>query len=303
MSDDIHKTETAALAEQFKRMHEFETVQLAPLDGQRALIGVVPEGKRVVDLSEHLDRQLAKPIRRKGTAHLQDVESLILHVNRFKNAHTVLFADQSKKSEPKVTGVIDYHPSGENIADTAWLTHRSVYAPALSEEWKAWTEKNGKVMLQPDFAAFLEDRITDVVVAEESGKLAEYATKVQGKYAIPSELIELSRGLTVNVGSTVKNASTLQSGEISISYEEVHRDGAGQPIRVPSLFQIAVPVFYAGQMYRLAARLRYRISGPAISWSYELVRPDLAFDDAFNGIVRRVHDGTGLPVLLGSPEV
>jgi hypothetical protein len=86
-----------------------------------------------------------------------------------------------------------------------------------------------------------------------------------------------------------------------VSYDEQHRDGAGQPIRVANLFQICIPVFYAGTPYRMAVRLRYRLNGGKLSWSFLLVRPDLVFDDAFRGIVAKVEE-TGTPVFLGSPE-
>lgn len=79
--------------------------------------------------------------------------------------------------------------------------------------------------------------------------------------------------LQVNVESNVKNAQTLNSGEVSILFEEVHRDGAGAPLKVPNLFTIAIPVFYGGELYRIAARLRYRVSNAKITWSYQARPP------------------------------
>jgi hypothetical protein len=104
------------------------------------------------------------------------------------------------------------------------------------------------------------------------------------------------------VETTVKNAVQLNTGIINVQFEETHRDGLGQPIQIANLFQICVPVFYGGTPYRIAVRLRYRLAGGKIVWSYQLVRPDLVFDDAFKGIVKQVVDETEVPVFLGTPE-
>lgn len=158
-------------------------------------------------------------------------------------------------------------------------------------------------MAQADFAAFLEDRLQDLVVPDGNDeRIKAFAELVQGKWAFPTELLELSRGLTVNVASAVKNAVTLSSGEISVQWTETHQDGQGVPIKVANLFQITIPVFYAGTLYRIAVRLRYRVANGVVLWHYNLVRPDLVFDDAFRGVVDKVDAAIDGEVFLGTPE-
>jgi hypothetical protein len=157
-------------------------------------------------------------------------------------------------------------------------------------------------MSQQDFAAFIEERITDVSSAALTERQEEFAALMQGTFATPSELVTLSRGLEINVGGTVKNAVRTSSGEISVVYNQAHTDSTNAPIKVPNLFQIAIPVFYGGAAYRVNAWLRYRVSGGSITWGYQLVRPDIVFKDAFDEIVKRVGDDTASPVIVGTPD-
>lgn len=288
------------LAEQFKQFHAFEVhetigVAVAPY-------AVVPEGKKIESLKPLLDSYRAVPDRRRGKSTARDVASFVAIVNRFKNDQTAVFANPDRGG-PSFTSVFDWHPAGPDTTKAENLAHRSIYAPQLSDEWKAWTGRNGASMSQADFAAFIEEHVTDLIVpALDDPTLKTFADLVEGVWATPSQMVALSRSLQINVESVVKNAQTLNSGEVSIIFEEIHRDGAGAPLKVPTLFTIAVPVFYAGELYRIAARLRYRVAGGKITWSYQLVRPDLVFDDAFKGIVKAVTEETGVPVLLGAPE-
>lgn len=65
---------------------------------------------------------------------------------------------------------------------------------------------------------------------------------------------------------------------------------------------IQIPAFKAGHLYQVAARLRYRVRGGAISWSYELYRPEKVLEHAFDEALEVVTAGTLLPVIRGIPE-
>jgi uncharacterized protein YfdQ (DUF2303 family) len=293
-------TNVGALADTIARFHEFDVID-ASTKGT-APFAVVPEGKTIESLKPLLDEYRLLPDRRRGTSSLRDVASFVELVKRFASGESVVFASPDRTA-PKLQAVFDYHPAGEKATAADWLQHKALYAPPLSEEWKAWSAKNGQSMSQADFAAFIDEHVNDLMVpALDDPKLKTYADLVEGVWAGPSQMVALSRKLQVNVESVVKNAQTLNSGELSIIYEEIHTDGAGQPLKVPTLFTICIPVFYAGQLYRIAARLRYRVANGKITWSYQLVRADIVFDDAFNGIVETVRKETALPVLLGTPE-
>lgn len=294
----------ADLADEFQRMHEFEIKSTTTPRGEVALFAVVPNGKQLVSVRQYAEEYLKKPLRRIGTSTHQTIGSFIDHVLRFANDDTAVFADP-KPLAPSLTAVLDYHPEGGNVEEAAFGKHRSVYAAPLSAEWKAWVAKNGAVFSQAEFAGFLEERLLDVVVvtgetADEG--LRQLAAEIQGAYASPSQLMKLSRGLEVNVDSVVKEVLTLDTGEIDIKYTEQHKDGAGAPMKVPNLFAIQIPVFYAGHVYRIPVRLRYRVSGGRVTWSYQLVRIDRVFDDAFGEVIEQVRTNTTAQVFVGSPE-
>jgi len=275
-----------------------------PGSGVKAL--AVRSGNTVTPMAASVfDQYRTNPLRRAGTATMLSLDSLIDHVNRFKDADTVVFADDSR-SAPSMTAVLDYHRAGAS-GDPRFGKHRSLYAFPLSDEWKAWSKANAEVMSMADFAAFLEERIIDVLFVEPGEDLPEDVQRMldalgSGAVASPNKLMELARGLQINESAVVQEAVNLQSGEATIRFQAEHTDQNGAPLKVPSIFLIGIPVFNNGPLYRLAARLRYRKNAGKIVFWYDLWRTDRTFDHAFTEAVQRVKIETELPVLIGKPE-
>lgn len=240
-----------------------------------------------------------KPSRKRGSARALTLASFIEMTNRHKTADSAIFANTDWKA-PGFTAVIDYHEAkSAGAADN--LNHRIAYAFPASEEWKAWVEQNGQPMEQAEFAAFLEDRIADLSAPTTAEKIAlerDFATTV----ATPAELIQLSRGLQVNVSSVVKNMTTLQSGEASIQFEEQHTGGDGKPLKVPGIFMLAIAPFFMGEKVSLPVRLRYRKASTKILWFYQMYRPDQFVTERVRDDLQTVADRTALPTFEGSPE-
>ncbi len=272
-----------------------------PTDNVKAPAFITASGIQGLDRSI-FDPYRAAPARRKGTASLTRVESFIEHVERFKDSESVIFAIDDPKA-PRLTAVLNYHPSGD--AGPRFGDHRSAYAFPMSPEWQAWFGHDGKAMSMIEFAAFLEDHIVDVL--PEPGTLSDaaqqFVTATGGKFATPTKLIEIARGLQVNESSVVKEARNLSTGESEFTFDTSHTGADGKPLKMPNLFVIAIPVFArAAVSYRLIARLRYRKTPGGLVFFYELWRPDLVFTDAFEEAVTQVKEATGLPVLMGTPE-
>lgn len=299
----------AVMNDELHRLHGAEVRTIERPDKDKAIIAILPADKRIEDLVPVLDKYLVAPKRRVGTAQLYDAGSFIAFANRFKSGNSVIYGDNGATedpltSAPKLTAVLDYHPESEKVTDADFGRHRGVFVPKLSDAWKAWVENDSDPMAQADFAAFIEDRVMDLTPADlNDPSLKQLAERIQGRWATPVELLALSRNLAVNVDVKVRQATTLNTGEISLTYDETHRDGQGAAISVANMFVIAVPVFYGGPAFRIPVRLRYRLNGPGgVSWTYILVRPDLVLDAAFNEIVDRVKKETDLPLYLGAPE-
>ena len=270
-------------------------------------IPLVWDGKasRLIALKAEIEAYRFKPSHKAGTAQVLTLSSFIALTNRHKTDASVVFAD-TDWTQPSFTAVIDYHPKelepllGAIQADNG--KHRIHYAFPLSDEWKAWIEQDGKAMSQLDFAVFLEDRMPELAAPTEAEAIAlerDFSTTI----ATPSRLVQLSRGLKVNVSSQVEDERTLQTGEGQIKWQETHKDGDGQPLKVPGIFLLSISPFKAGGTVRIPARLRYRVSGGEVVWFYQLYRPDLHITDRVEIDLGLVAKETGLPTYEGRPEM
>jgi uncharacterized protein YfdQ (DUF2303 family) len=282
---------------------EVRTV-VEPGTGIEALAIVTRSGIEAVP-AKVFDESRDKPRFRTGTATFFDLDSFIAHVNRFRDSDSIVFANNDR-SKPSLLSVLDYHREGSS-SDPAFLQHRGRFAFPLSDEWKAWNEVNGENMEMVEFAAFLEDRIIDVLPAENinlSGDQRRFVEALGGEQRIasPAKLMELSRGLQVFEHSEVSSAAKLASGESKMTFSSQHVDAQGGELKVPSLFVIAIPVFVNGPTYQVLVRLRYRKVGAKLVFFTELWRTDRVFDHAFDEAIAQVGTDTGLPVLLGEPE-
>lgn len=297
--DTIHnsKPEAQAVAEIVKGAFE---PRLMTVDGVQFFVG--PAGVPT-SIKKLVDEHAEQPDRREGTANLHALESLVAWTNRFKNPNSAIFASaRGDGGDPSIEAIIDYHHAGPD-GEPRFGRHRGVYRCPLSDEWKAWKATVGRSFSQADFAAFIEDRILDVLDPEQAGSMAgDMMRALACQLAPPARLMELSRGLQVNVGSMVRNAKNLSSGESQVVFQEEHRDAAGAPLQIPGAFLIGIPVFRSGDLYQIPVRLRYRVKDGAISWSLDLYRADRIFDSAFDDAVTRASEATGLPVFRGSSE-
>ncbi len=148
-------------------MEDFYIAELMDLpeidaDGAPRML-VMPRGMQAQSIKHLLDEYRDRPERRTGTATMTDLESFITWVNRFKDENSAIFVDRTP-TKPSLTAVIDYHEAGrESDADPRFCQHRAIYRFPLSEPWQAWAAIDGKPLSHADFAAWLEDRIGDVV--------------------------------------------------------------------------------------------------------------------------------------------
>ncbi|MCH1933271.1 YfdQ family protein, partial [Shewanella sp. A25] len=72
------------------------------------------------------------------------------------------------------TAIVDYHAPDK----AAHGAHVAAMALPYSEEWKAWTAIDGKLMPQREFARFIEENAVDVV-APSGADLLEVVRDLQ----------------------------------------------------------------------------------------------------------------------------
>lgn len=283
-------------------------------------------GVETIDVKPLIEAIRGKPAQRKGTAKAATVDSFIDLVNRSGDGHSAIFIDPDWR-KPKFTAVLDYNLArSEDDTDAAaggrdsigagddaharFGNHRVVYEFPQSESWKQWlhddanqraARKENPLLDQEEFAKFIEDHIHEITSPTE-GEAADLQRKFRTRCAGANDMLDLARGLEVTVGRAIKSQTRLASGERAIVFTEEHATGAGQPIDVPGLFLIEIPLFYRGDTVRVTVLLRYRATSGGVKWAYELYRPDEIVDSAVRRDVDAVAGRTGLPCYDGAPE-
>ena len=131
---------------------------------------------------------------------VQDVDSLMNYVNRFKNPDSALFADISSNT---ILGVIDYHtaanmPAGEvgtpptAVPEARHTKHTASLTLPHSIEWATWMAIDGRLMSHLDFSNHLEENSMDILplgtMHDRLGEIIEDA---------PTTILELCRELQV----------------------------------------------------------------------------------------------------------
>lgn len=288
------------------------------------LLMAVPAGKQVLDFTKILREAQSqlKPFLRRGTAKMADLASLIAWAQRFRDADSVLYALNSDTS-PSLTCIADYHKAGpadlDELGDIKARhgQHRAHYTFPLSSQWLAWRAVSGTMLSGVEMGTFLETNILDVIdpplaltapgiagaePTEADMRLADIARRLNGSYGSAAQLLGMAGSFTVNEAADYTVAHNSTTGEATVQIKTEHMDAAGQPIRVPKLFLIAIPVFEGGPAYRLPVRFQYRKSGQTVKFILTLHDPKFAKDHAFNEAVELARAETFLPLFRGQPE-
>lgn len=253
-------------------------------------------GEDVVhSVKKYIDEWRINPERVRGVANVDTLASFIDLVNRHKGETTAVFASIDGKA---LRAVIDYHGPG---ASPRFGYHTIVYSFPLSAEWTDWKGKDCEVLTQSEYGEFIEDHIADLS-SPTDGERSEFERLFLTKFALPSDMIQMSRGMSIAVESRVKEVRTLQSGEVEVAYEEVHKDGSGVRLKVPGLFVVSIPLFVGGERKRLIARLRYRKQDARLVWFYQFYRANDVFNAAMERDAQIVKAACEVPVFYGTPE-
>lgn len=268
-------------------------------------VAILPKGKVIHDLRGLQDARLTAPRRLEGRATHTTLDSFIEHVNRFKDSRSAIFASD-EPGAPALLAVYDYH---RGPSDPRFGKHRAAYAFPLSDAWKAWQALAARGWVsQADLAAFLEERIADVLVPEDALYTTREKTKKAGlELGGPSAISGLARHLNVTVSAEISSATTLATGEGQLLYKESHTTS----VKVPSGFLLSIPVFRGGLAEDVIVRLRYRPDGGKVRFAVLLHDVDALFRNAFDEACQRVSEKTAigegetakkLSLFYGSPE-
>lgn len=270
-------------------------IETVHADGIMAQIAVT-DGGEVLSIRNLVEEWRDRPRERRGLAKLLTLDSFAAYVMREYEAPSfaALFARWSPT--PAIEAVIDHDDEGHT---TAWRRNRAIYEFPLTPEWKAWIDFAGKERSQRDFAAFLEERAIDIVIATTENAIG-YAERAAVRFASAAQVMALSRGLRLNVSREVANEENLETGERNLVFREQHAGAGNQPLAIPRAFCVQVAPFEGGAAYQVPVRLRYRIDGGAVLWSIVIPGVERFLRDAVTEAAESVAAKTGCALFFGT---
>lgn len=243
---------------------------------------VVPPGYQVQDV----EKMLPAPTRKRADVTMLDAPSFIEYVNKHGcQDETVIYSDVDYEAgKYGLLAVINDHGG----TDPTWRDHRASLSPIKSLEWKRWKGNDSKTLPQADFAAFLEDNLSDI---------ATVAGMPTGK-----DMLEMALAFEANSDKRFKKKLDLLGGGAHLEYVDQADEATSTKMRFFERFTVGIPVFQgATDGYHIEARLKFRMANGDLRFWYELVRPDRVFKTAVATEIDKIKAATGFMVLFGRP--
>lgn len=242
---------------------------------------------------------------------LQQVESLIAYVNRFKNAESLLFADISTDI---ILAVIDYHAQpamnrgrppveegtpptaeGDDKPTAAFNKHTATLRLPRSLEWQTWTAIDGKLMSHVDFADFLEENAIDILPL---GQLTDSNDNVIED--APSTLFEIVRELQVK--SSFGATSAIRNGDyVSVEMQKGDDVTTKKNVALPISIDINIPVYFGEQPALVRVLIKRKVVEGSLRLGFKLIRPEQVRQDEFKRIVGEIEQDVNLATHYGKP--
>ncbi len=250
-----------------------------PHTGEAIHYAVVPAGTEIKSLKDMQYPWGLRPDRIFATVTLCDARSFCDYYKLYEDDRSRIFASPDLK---RFTAILDYHGVGSD-RQAEFLSHKATFQMTLDERWVTWRDRDTKSFTQKEFAEFIEDNNADII--DPSG----------------ATMLEVARDLKASMGGIFESKVTPLNGQIQMRYTETvdAKVGAGN-ILFPEFFKLNIPVFYGEKPVTIAARLRYRISGGALTFHYKLYRHNEILTNSFNDAVAAIATELKTDVLLGS---
>ena len=169
-----------------------------------------------------------------------------------------------------------------------WRDHTAHYTPPKSEEWRRWFGQNATPMKQAEFAVFLEDNMRDIATADGLPTAAQ--------------MLKMALQFEAKQDMRLKSHIRLQSGGVEMNFVQDDDTGTIEKMRIFERFRLGIPVFWNGAAYAIDARLRYRVRDGAVSFWFELIRPDRVLEDATRTLIDNLLLATEVPLFHGKPQ-
>lgn len=256
-----------------------------PENGERQLI-VLPNGDGGYEINDVTPPHTLPPPRPtyvSQVVQVQDAASLIAYVNRFKSDATMLFANLNTSS---IEAALDYHQrgglDGALPAQADLVAHRADMTLPFSEEWRTWTEIDGKMMSQLAFVRFLEENAVDIV-APATADLIEVCRDIQGLRNVEFTSVVRAESNTAERFMYADTSGVRGKGEVDI----------------PREFTLSIPVYFNDRAYDIRALLRNEIEDGKLKLGIKLWRREYVRQTAFRNVMGEIETATNITPLFG----
>jgi uncharacterized protein YfdQ (DUF2303 family) len=277
----LRKTEAEVIAQQARLASKAKE-----LDPLKIWAVATPTGVEIIDLDtdSHRIRQGLAPVFKSGLYTFSEADSFSFYINQHKQpGRTTLYADLSTDT---LLAVFDDHEAGsDDISTAGWRSFRARLLLKRTPAWIDWMTLSGQRKSQAEFADFLEDHASDI------------------REPAAAELLEIATTLQATTGAAMKSALRLDSGQVQFRYEETVEAKAGHTgtLQIPSRIALGIAPYEGVAPFRIDARLRYRLSAGAVTFTLLLDRPAEVERFCFDQLLKDIGEATGLLPLHGIP--
>lgn len=235
-----------------------------------------------------LEKLLPTPTRKRAGVTTTDTESFVFYTKKHGSLdNCTIYADiDSEASKFGMVAVINDH--GADIDNPQWRDHTCLFKPALAVEWKRWVAKNKQKFNQIEFAAWLEENLSDVATVDGMPTGAD--------------ILKMALGFEANSDKRLRSKVNLQDGGVRFEFVDESDVETRTTMQAYERFTLGLPVFDgSSSAYPVEARLKYRESDGKLTFWYELIREDRVFKSAVTDELAQIKSETGFPVIHGKP--
>lgn len=235
----------------------------------------------------YLEHLLPAPTRKRADITTLDTDSFIFYTRKHGNSEgSTIYADVDIETNHfYLVSILNDHGSSPEASQ--WRDHVCKLSPKQTAEWRNWLNKNKSFFSLPDFSAWLEDNLPNVVA--EPGMPGD------------ADVLQMIRGFA-RTERHLRKKIDLQDGDVQFEFDADETDGSQVSVKMFGRLILEFTLFDGSKnAYRVEVRLKCRErEGKVMVW-YELVRPDRVFKAAVADELAHVKQATGFPVIIGRP--
>lgn len=236
----------------------------------------VPPGYTVHDAEKFLQQ----PVRKRGQAAFDDLDSFATYINEQKNGTSRAFVTTAGL----ISVIFDFH--GKDTA--GWCENSAVFRPTFDPAWERWSRVNGQPMTQAALVEFLERNFTDIVDP------------------VGAAVLELAENLSAKVNARFDSKLGVSDGRTRLLFEEdIEVRGGSKSVttgemELPRSLLVRFPIFLGGPAQDYPWRLRPIVANRQLGFRLDFVQAPEAVLHALELNEERFAEKTELKPFRGS---